>query len=167
MGRLVRTLAVAGFGLMAMQAAQAADVKEVVETSASPTKVWSIIKEFDGISTWLPPAASSPADKGTKVGSVRVITLKGAGDPTVTEKLLAHSNSKRSYSYAIVKVDPKVLPVTGYTSTISVSKTSGGSMVTWTGKFTPAEGVDEATADKAVSGVYRAGLDNIKVMAER
>ena len=167
MGWLVRTLAVAGFGVMAMQAAQAADVKEVVDTSASPTKVWSIIKEFDSIGTWLPIAKSSPADKGTKIGSVRVITLKAPGDPTVTEKLTAHSNAKHSYSYAIVKVDPKVLPVTGYTSTISVVKTSGGSTVTWVGKFTPAEGVDEATADKAVSGVYRAGLDNIKVLAER
>ncbi len=166
MSRFVRSLAIAGLVFATMQSARATELMQVVETTASPTKVWGIIKDFDSIGTWLPPAKSSPADNGTKVGSVRVITLKAPGDPTVTEKLTAHSNSKRSYSYVIVKVDPKVLPVTDYSSTISVSKTKDGSMVTWEGKFTPAAGVDEATASKAVAGVYRAGLDNIKALAE-
>jgi hypothetical protein len=40
-------------------------------------------------------------------------------------------------------------------------------MVTWRGSFTPAAGVDETTANKAVAGVYRAGLDEIKVLAEK
>ena len=113
---------------------------------------------------WLPGVASSPADKGSKVGSVRIITLKAPGDPTVTETLTARK--AHSYSYKIDKVDPKVLPVTGYTSTITVAKGEGGTTVTWHGDFTAA-GTDDASAQKAVSGLYRSGLDNIKTLTEK
>jgi hypothetical protein len=64
-------------------------------------------------------------------------------------------------------VDPKVLPVTDYSSTITVAKSADGSTITWTGSFTPAGGADEATASKAVTGLYRGGLDNIKALVEK
>jgi hypothetical protein len=68
----------------------------------------------------------------------------------------------------ITKVDPKVLPVTDYSSTITVAKADGGgATVTWTGSFQPAGGADDATAEKAVTGLYRGGLDNIKTLAEK
>jgi uncharacterized protein YndB with AHSA1/START domain len=167
MGRLLNLAVFSAVGLGTVTGASAAEIMQVVTTTAPPAKVWDIIKAFDSIATWLPPAKSSPADHGTDIGSVRVITLKAPGDPTVTEKLTAHSDAARSYSYEIIKVDPKVLPVTNYASTIAVSPTSGGSLVTWRGSFTPAAGVDQATAEKAVAGVYRAGLDEIKVLAEK
>jgi hypothetical protein len=56
--------------------------------------------------------------------------------------------------------------VTDYTSTISVTKTPTGSTVTWHGNFTAA-GMDDAGASKAVSGLYRSGLDNIKTLVEK
>ena len=149
----------------ALHPAQAAEVTQTVTTTAAPAKAWGIIGKFEDIANWLPGAASSPADHGSKVGSVRVITLKAPGNPTVTEKLTAmHAHS---YSYAIEQVDPKVLPVTGYTSTISVAKSGSGSLVTWHSTFQPAGGADDAGAEKAVGGLYRASLDNIKKMAEQ
>jgi carbon monoxide dehydrogenase subunit G len=154
--------AVAAFTLS--QAAYAVEVNETVDTSASPKTVWHLIGKFEDIVNWLPGVASSPADKGSKVGSVRVITLKAPGDPTVTETLTARKG--HSYSYKIDKVDPKVLPVTDYTSTITVTKSAGGSTVTWHGSFTAA-GTDDASASKAVSGLYRSGLDNIKTLVEK
>ncbi len=150
---------------VSMQAAMAVEVTETVTTTAAPAKVWGMIGKFDAIATWLPGAESSPADKGDTVGSVRVITLKAPGSPTVTERLTASSG--QSYSYTILKVDPKVLPVMDYTSTINVAPAGNGSVVTWYGSFKPAGGADDASANKAMSGVYRAGLDNIKAMAEK
>ena len=163
---MTRLLALAGAAMLAgAPAALAAQVTETVDTTASPAKVWSVIGHFADIADWLPGAASSPADKGDAKGSVRVITLKADGSPTVTEKLLAHSS--HAYTYAITQVDPKVLPVTGYTSTISVKPAHGGSTVTWHGSFKPAGGADDAASEKAVGGLYRAGLDNIKSLAEK
>ncbi len=151
--------------LAAPLSAGAVEVSQAVTTTASPKKVWSVIGQFDGIAGWLPGTVSSPADKGNKLGSVRVITLKAPGDPTVKEELTARHGY--SYSYKILEVDPKVLPVSNYSSTISVVKAAGGSTVTWKGEFDPAGGADENAAAKAVSGLYRAGLDNIKALAEK
>jgi hypothetical protein len=162
-----RTLLIGACAVLAAftQAAFAVEVTETVNTSASPKAVWQVIGKFDAIANWLPGVVSSPADKGSKIGSVRVITLKAPGNPTVTETLTARHG--HSYSYKIDQVDPKVLPVTDYTSTISVTRDSGGSTVTWHGSFTPAGGADDAASSKAVSGLYRSGLDNIKTLAEK
>lgn len=165
MTRLLTLAAGAAVAALTIHAASAASVTESVMTTASPAKVWTLVGPFAAIGDWLPGVASSPADKGDAKGSVRVITLKAPGDPTVTEKLLAHRG--HAYTYAITSVDPKVLPVTGYTSTISVKPAKGGSLVTWHGQFQPAGGADEAGSEKAVSGLYRSGLDNIKTLAEK
>jgi hypothetical protein len=165
MNRLLACLAGAAALAAATQIAAAVEVTQTVTTTASPKKVWSLVGQFDGISGWLPGAVSSPADKGNKIGSVRVITLKAPGNPTVTEELTARKGY--SYSYKITEVDPKVLPVSDYSSTIKVAKSGTGATVTWSGDFQPAGGADENASAKAVTGLYRAGLDNIKALAEK
>jgi len=162
---MIRLLGCTAALALCLVAAQAAEVTQSVTTTASPKMVWGTVGQFDGISGWLPGASSSPADKGNTVGSVRVITLAAPGNPTVKEKLTAYK--KHSYSYAILAVDPKVLPVTGYTSTISVKKSGTGSTVTWSSEFQPAAGTDDAGAEKAVTGLYQAGLGNIKKLVEK
>ena len=167
---MIRLSLVAAVGLLATGlggTAAAVEVNQAVKTSAPPAKVWALIKDFDGIANWLPPAASSPADSGNKVGSVRTITLKAPGNPTVVEKLTKYAAAKRSYSYDIVQVDPKVLPVVNYHSTITVSPDGHGSKVVWQGEFDAPPGGDENASAKAVVGVYRAGLDNIKEVMEK
>ena len=151
--------------LLSAQAARALEVSQTVTTSAPPAKVMALIGQFDNIAAWLPGAESSPADKGNAAGSVRVITLKAPGSPTVTERLTTSTNT--GYSYTISKVDPKVLPVSEYSSMINVAPAGAGSAVTWQGTFKPAGGADDATAEKAVTGLYRAGLDNIKALTEK
>jgi opacity protein-like surface antigen len=162
---MIRLLGAAAALACCLSAAQAAEVTQSITTTAKPKAVWAVIGQFDGIAGWLPGAVSSPADKGNTVGSIRLITLGAPGNPTVKEKLTAYK--KHSYSYDILAVDPKVLPVTDYSSSITVKKSGSGSTVTWTSHFTPATGVDEATADKAVTGLYQAGLGNIKKLAEK
>ena len=150
--------------LAASGTAQAAEVTQSVTLKASPDKVWTLIGSFDGISGWLPNVDSSPADRGNTIGSVRVITLNAPGHPKVTERLTARAG--HSYSYVITNVDPHVLPVSGYSSTISVAPSGGGSTATWHGVFSP-RGASEAVAEQAVSGLYRSGLDNVKRMGEQ
>jgi uncharacterized protein YndB with AHSA1/START domain len=157
----------AGLLQPAIAAKKEAVVKESIETTASPEKVWSVIGDFAGIADWLPPAGSSPATNGNTPGSVRTITLKAPGGPTVIEKLLKYDGEKFSYTYAIEKVDPKVLPVVHYHSTISVKADKKGTKIMWVGKFDPAPGVDAATAEKGVSGLYQGGLANAKALAEK
>jgi hypothetical protein len=79
-----------------------------------------------------------------------------------------------SYSYRIDNVDVKVLPVNNYFATIAVLAASGGkSKVEWRGAFyrgyptnDPPPELNDDAALKAVSGIYRAGLDSLKKKVE-
>jgi len=80
-----------------------------------------------------------------------------------------------SYSYEITKVDPKVLPVNNYSSTITVSANpSGGSTVEWRGAFyrgfmnnDPPKELNDESSQAAVEGVYDLGLKTVKQLAEK
>ena len=147
---------------------------ETVDIALSPDKVWAIIKDFDGLAKWHPAAASSAVDKGNEPGSIRTVVLKAPGDPKIIESLMSYDDAGRTYHYEIKEVDVKVLPVTNYTSWLTVRDDGkGGSTVEWKGAFyrgfpnndPPPELNDEA-AVAAVKGIYRTGLDNLKKLAE-
>jgi len=149
-------------------------IVETVEIDKPVEKVWGVIGNFDALAKWHPAVASSVADKGNDIGSVRHLVLKAPGDPGFDEVLDKYDPAGHSYKYAIPKVDPKVLPVNNYTATLAVvDNGKGGSTVEWKGAFyrgymlndPPPELNDEASVT-AVRGVYRAGLDNLKKMVE-
>ena len=82
-----------------------------------------------------------------------------------------------TYSYKITN-DPnnvKTIPVTNYSSTITVTPgPNNGSIVEWRGAFyrgnplgNPEPEMNDEAAMKAVTGVYRGGLDNLKMLAEK
>nr|HQV08543.1 SRPBCC family protein [Thauera sp.] len=80
-----------------------------------------------------------------------------------------------TYSYKITEVDVKVLPVSNYTSHLTVSADGEGkSKVQWRGAFyrgfpnndPPPELSDQAAID-AVTGVYKGGLDALKAEMEK
>lgn len=145
-------------------------VVESVTINAPAAKVWGLIKDFDGLAKWHPAVEASPADKANAVGSVRQLKIKGGG--ALTETLEGYNAEGMSYSYRAK--DGGALPVTNYTSTISVSDDGGKAKVTWRGAFyrgfpnndPPPDQNDEA-AVKAVTGVYKAGLGNLKALAEK
>jgi mxaD protein len=147
-------------------------VVETVEIKAPAAKVWATIKDFDSLNTWHPAFAKDEIIKGTnnKVGAVRQLTVKDG--PTFTEKLLAFSPKSHSFKYKII--DPSPLPMSGYSSTVSVKAGAAGvTVVTWSGSFkrknvsdNPPDAENDAGVTKFVTGVYRGGLDNLKKMIE-
>jgi uncharacterized protein YndB with AHSA1/START domain len=140
-------------------AAGVLSVKEKVELSAPPDKVWQLIKDFDGWQNWHPVVASTEitSGKGNTHGTVRVLTTKDGAK--ITEKLIHYQPKALSYTYQITD---SPLPVTDYVSTIQVKPAKGGSVVGWTSHFKAKEGTDDAEAIKTIRGIYRAGLDNLK-----
>lgn len=162
------TLAAAAFAALAHGPTRQ-KVTEQVTLDAPPAAVWAKIRNFDALKDWHPAVASSPADKGNQEGSVRTLTLKGGG--TLIETLEAYDDAKMRYSYRAK--DGGALPVTNYTSTISVRPDGGKSIVEWRGAFyrgypnndPPPDQNDEA-ALRAVTGVYQAGLANLKTIVD-
>ncbi len=141
-----------------------------VETNAPADKVWKIIGNFQDMS-WHPAVEKTEGTGGNDAGAKRTLTLKGGGK--IEESLTKHDAAGYSLAYEITNVDVKVLPVTNYSSTLSVSGEGGKSTITWRGAFyrgfmnndPPPELNDEA-AVKAVSGVYDGGLAAVKKAAE-
>jgi mxaD protein len=171
----INTAIVAGLVMFACGTAWAAaprlTVSKTVTIDASAGKVWHMVRDFNALNTWHPALATDEIVEGKNntVGAVRLLTLKGGG--TIKEKLLAFDPAGRSFKYAILE---GVLPVSDYTSTLMVkSAGKNKSSVTWSGHFkrknvgdNPADNENDKTAKDTISGVYQAGLDNLKKMAE-
>lgn len=141
-------------------------VTETVEVTASPEEVWARIGDFQDMS-WHPAVAKTTGEGGNEIDATRVLNLGAEDGPTIAEVLYKYSDEKRSYSYRITEVDVAVLPVTNYSSHLTVKDgANGGALIEWRGAFyrgypnndPPPELNDEA-AIAAVSAVYRAGLD--------
>lgn len=136
------------------------------EVAAEPAAVWARIGDFQDMS-WHPVVHSSTGENGNEIDATRVLSLGAADGPTISEILYKYSDEKMSYSYRITEVLVEVLPVTNYSSHLTVkAREGGGSVIEWRGAFyrgypnndPPPELNDEA-AIAAVSAVYQAGLD--------
>ncbi|MFN0219312.1 MAG: SRPBCC family protein [Hyphomicrobium sp.] len=145
-------------------------VVETIEINASPDKVWTVIGNFQDMG-WHPAFAKTEGSGDNAPDATRKLTL--ASGATIEEKLTKYSADSKSYSYEITNVDVKVVPVTNYASTISVSGEGDKSKVEWKGAFyrgyvnndPPPELSDEA-AVKAITGVYKDGLAALKKKLE-
>ena len=140
-----------------------------VDVSAPPAAVWAVIGNFQYMS-WHPAVSSTTGKGGNALDATRVLTLKAAGDPTISEVLYKYDAAKMSYSYRITAVDVAVLPVTNYSGHITVTpKAGGGSHIEWKGAFyrgypnnDPPANLNDEAALAAVGAVYKAGLDALE-----
>ncbi|MEP6018416.1 MAG: SRPBCC family protein [Paracoccaceae bacterium] len=136
------------------------------EVAADPAEVWAGIGNFQDMS-WHPAVHSSTGSDDNAIDATRVLTLGAADGPTISEILYKHSDEKMSYSYRITDVLVEVLPVTNYSSHLTVkAREGGGSVIEWRGAFyrgypnnDPPEDLNDAAAIAAVTGVYQLGLD--------
>ncbi len=136
------------------------------EVAAEPAEVWEAVGNFQDMS-WHPAVHGTTGKGGNDIDATRVLTLGEEGGPAISEILYKYSDEKMSYSYRITDVLVEVLPVTNYSSHLTVKpRDGGGTIVEWRGAFyrgypnndPPPELNDEA-AINAVSAVYQSGLD--------
>jgi hypothetical protein len=146
-------------------------VVETIEINAAPDKVWALIGNFQDMG-WHPAIDKTEGAGGNDPATAtRKLTLKGGG--TIEEKLNKYDAAGKSLSYEISNVDVKVLPVSNYSSTLSVKGDGDKSTVEWKGAFyrgyvnndPPPELNDEAAVN-AVTGIYKDGLAAVKKKLE-
>lgn len=138
------------------------------EVAAEPAEVWEAIGNFQDMS-WHPGVVSQSGDGDNAIDATRMLYLSDEAEegPKVDEILYKYDAGKMTYSYRITEVAVEVLPVTNYSSHLTVKpRDGGGSIVEWRGAFyrgypnndPPPELNDEA-AIAAVTALYQAGLD--------
>lgn len=144
-------------------------VTESVEINAPADKVWAVVGNFQDMNwTGIVTKTEGTGDNGP--GAKRTLTTPNG---KIDENLLKYNADGKSYSYELPKSDPKVLPVSNYSSTITVTADGDKSKVEWKGAFyrsyvnndPPPEENDEA-AVKAVTGLYQTALANLKKKVE-
>jgi len=151
-----RAMIGAGLLLAGTAPASAETIRRSVDVHAPATEVWKLIGPYCAIKDWLPPVGRCIEDG--KTPSTRVLVTKD-GQAAFVELQTARNEAEHSYSYTFLS---SPLPVRGYASTIRVKANSDGtSTVTWSGAYYP-ERDKEKVAFEALSGVYDAGLAEIK-----
>jgi carbon monoxide dehydrogenase subunit G len=145
-------------------------VTETIEINAPADKVWAVIGNFQDMS-WHPAFTKTEGTGGNEPNAKRTLTL--ASGAKIEEQLNKYNKDTKTYAYEITNVDVKDVPVSNYSSSISVSGEGDKSTVEWKGAFyrgyvnndPPPELNDEA-AVKAITGVYKAGLEALKKKVE-
>ena len=137
-----------------------AKVSMSTKLNVSAQQVWDVIGGFNALPDWHPLVDKSEIDEGGEA-TIRRLSLAGGG--TIIERLEAVNANERRYSYSILH---GLLPVAGYQATIKVTEDEGEGCcaVEWSSEFDPTSGTGESDAVEAISGVYKAGLENLKKM---
>lgn len=146
-------------------------VTESVEILAPVDKVWSVVGNFQDLN-WHPKIEQTKGEGGNEPGAKRTLSVKGGGE--IFEELLKYDAEAKTLKYIITEVDVKILPVKNYSSTMSVEDLGDGkTKLTWKGAFyrgymnnDPPEDLNDAAAIKAVTDIYRNGLDELKKKLE-
>ena len=148
-------------------------VTETIDIDAPPEKVWAVIGNFQDMS-WH-PAVKATTGEGGNTPDVAKRHLDLGGGASLDEELYKYDAENHNYSYRIPTVDVKVLPVNNYSSTITVTPKDDGkaSTVEWHGAFyrgypnnDPPPDLSDEAAIKAVTGIYKSGLEALKTKIE-
>lgn len=163
-------------------------VVEKIVINATPEKVWEMVGDFGGLHNWHPAVAATTME-GEKT---RILSLGDKDGPTITEDLKALDNEKMMMKYRITDMtvvgeethlgktyEVPVVPVHNYLAVIKVQAVEGGTEVTWTGKFYRVfqlnyertepkhpKGLGDADGVNAITGIFKAGLENLKKLCE-
>ena len=131
------------------------NVTRDVVVNETPEEVWRVIGTYSNMTDWH-PAVTSTQMAGAKTPT-RLLIL---GDGSIVREELIDNVDGESYTYKILSGP---LPVANYVSTLSIEEVGRNkTRVTWTSTFDPADNVPKKDAQKAIIGVYEAGLNNLR-----
>ncbi len=170
--KVVQGLLAAGTVIGLVGAASLADAASVavgkkLEIKVNParmnderTRLWSQFGGWCQIKDWHPAVTNceETTDGGAKI---RILTLKDGGK--IKEKLL--DDKPNFYRYEIVE---SPLPVKNYQAQFALTPDDDDEdeiNFAWSAVFDPADGKTDKEARDVITGIFKAGLDNIKVLA--
>ncbi len=139
------------------------NVQEEIRIRMTPAAAWAIVGGFQSLDRWHPAAISSESTgTGLDKGDIRILTL--GDNSTVIEVLENYDNDSMTYSYKIID---SPLPIANYVSQIQVKEYGrrGKAKVIWSSSF-DAVGVSDEEAAEIMSGVYVAGLEYLRDLAD-
>lgn len=120
--------------------------------------VWTTVRDFGALSSWLPAVIRSEIQEGRSADSVGCVRALHLGDGGFcTERLLALDDSRYTFTYAFVQ---PAFPVDNYVSTLELIPITDGdrTFAQWSGTFEEAP-EDVGKYEQIISdAVYSGGL---------
>jgi hypothetical protein len=140
-------------------------ISSVIDASAD--RVWSIVRDFNGLPRWMPVVADSRIEGGQpsdKVGCIRNFNLKDGGN--IREQLLSLSDYDYTCSYAILE---SPMRVSNYTATLKLMPITDGNrtFAEWTAEFDCDPAREQDLVMQIGQRVFQAGFDQLKRQAGR
>lgn len=140
---------------------------ETVEIPLAPDAVWAVVGNFHDMS-WDPAITKTEGAGGNTLQSFRTLTLAKGG--TLEEDLERYDADKMSYSTFLPHNDPLVLPVTNFSTVLTVRPDDkGGSIVEWRSAAfrgypndNPPPNMTDDVAQAAMQAYLHAGLDGLR-----
>lgn len=138
-------------------------VSAVIEASAS--RVWAIVRDFNGLPRWVPAVVDSRIEDGLppdRVGCVRAFT--GRNRERFRERLLALSDYEYSVTYSILE---SPFPLTDYVATLRLFPVTedDSTFAEWQADFECAPDRAAALQQQIGEGVFRPAMGRLKVVA--
>ncbi|WP_022728898.1 SRPBCC family protein [Fodinicurvata sediminis] len=129
---------------------------------APAERVWSVIRDFNGLPNWHPAIAESRIEQNhpsDKIGCVRNFSLKDGGK--IRECLLALSDFDLSCTYSILE---SPMGVTDYVASLKLTPVTDGdrSFAEWSAEFDCPPERERELADLVGQGVFQGGFDALK-----
>ena len=131
---------------------------------ATADAVWAKIRDFNAMPDWnregIATSEIEDGKAGDQVGAVRSFTLVADGTH-LREKLLAHSDERRFYTYDFQKTP---FDVDNYCATLRVTPVTdgGGSFIEWWTTFDCDRDQQGHWTDFFASQVFQGGFDALK-----
>ena len=129
---------------------------------APAAKVWSVVRDFNGLASWHPGVAdsriedSAPADQ---IGCVRAFSLRNGA--RLREQLLGLSDRDLFQTYSILE---SPMPLTDYVATLRLTPITDGdrTFIEWSAEFDCAPDAAADLVEGIGGNVFQAGFDSLK-----
>jgi hypothetical protein len=127
---------------------------------AHADRVWTLVRNFNGLPQWHPAIGTSEIEggrPGDSVGCVRRFTLRADGR-VLREQLLALSDHERTLTYNILA---SPMPVANYVASMRITPITMGNMAfaEWWAEFDVTSGTEQEMIKHIGDDVFVAGLD--------
>jgi uncharacterized protein YndB with AHSA1/START domain len=132
----------------------------VIEAPAE--RVWSVVRDFDGLPAWHPLIADSRIEGGAasdRIGCVRSFHTKDGG--LIREQLLTLSDYDYECTYSILE---SPMGVANYVATLKLTPVTDGNrtFAEWSAEFDCDEARERELSQTIGQGVFQGGFDALK-----
>ena len=130
--------------------------------AAPAAKVWTRIRDFNGLPQWHPGIADSRIENGEpadRIGCIRHFHTRDGG--MIRERLLALSDYEYSQTYEILE---SPMGVENYVATLELSPVTDGdrTFAEWSAEFECAPGRERELSEHIGAGVFQAGFEALR-----